>query len=56
MKKFGFKLIKEEQIKEEQGVGTLWEHEKSEAKLFIIQGVFENKFFWLFFRTPQKTI
>ena len=54
MKKFGFKLIKEEQIKEVQGVGTLWEHEKSGAKLFHIQCDDDNKVFSVSFRTPPK--
>ncbi|AWZ49704.1 peptidase M16 [Clostridiaceae bacterium 14S0207] len=48
----GFKLIEERQIEELKGVGRIFEHEKSGARLFSIQNEDDNKIFTVSFRTP----
>lgn len=48
----GFKLLNVTEIKEVEGVGYLFEHIKSGAKLFFIENEDDNKVFSVAFRTP----
>ncbi|ABR47877.1 Peptidase M16C associated domain protein [Alkaliphilus metalliredigens QYMF] len=50
----GFKLLEEKEIKEVKGMGRLFQHEKSGARLFYIQNQDNNKVFSITFRTPPK--
>lgn len=48
----GFKLIEQRDIKEINGVGRLFEHEKSGARLFSLKNDDDNKTFTISFKTP----
>lgn len=50
----GFKLVDEKKIKEVNGIGRLFYHEKSGAKLYHIENDDENKVFSISFRTPPE--
>lgn len=50
----GFVLLEQNEIKEVKGIGTLWEHEKSGARLFHISSEDDNKVFSVSFRTPPS--
>lgn len=51
-KRHGFILVEQKEIEEVKGIGALWEHEKSGAKLFHISSKDDNKVFSVSFRTP----
>lgn len=48
----GFILLEQKEIEEVKGIGALWEHEKSGARLFHISSEDDNKVFSVSFRTP----
>lgn len=48
----GFKLLRETDIKEVAGIGYLFSHVKTGAKLFFIKTDDDNKVFYIAFRTP----
>lgn len=50
----GFRLIEEKNIKEVNGIGRLFIHEKSGAKLYNIENDDDNKVFSISFRTPPE--
>lgn len=50
----GFVLLEQSEIEEVKGIGTLWEHEKSGARLFHISSDDDNKVFSVSFRTPPS--
>lgn len=50
----GFKLMEEKDIKELNGIGRLFFHEKSGAKLYHIENEDDNKVFSISFRTPPE--
>lgn len=47
-----YKLVKTQQLEDINSVGTLLVHEKSKAKVLLIQNDEENKMFCIGFRTP----
>ncbi|WP_087677888.1 insulinase family protein [Garciella nitratireducens] len=51
---YGFKLISQKEIKEVNGVGRLFIHEKSGAQLYHIENKDDNKVFSISFRTPPE--
>lgn len=51
----GFRMIEEKYIKELNGVGRLFCHEKSGVKLFNIENDDENKVFTVSFKTPPES-
>ena len=51
---YGFKLLEEIAIKEVNGVGRLFIHEKSGAQLYNIENEDDNKVFSISFRTPTE--
>jgi presequence protease len=51
---FGFKLEKENEIKEINSTTRLFYHEKSGARLYFIENEDDNKVFSISFRTPPK--
>lgn len=48
----GFVLLEQKEIEEVKGIGALWKHEKSGARLFHISSKDDNKVFSVSFRTP----
>ncbi|SHJ85926.1 hypothetical protein SAMN02745248_01127 [Hathewaya proteolytica DSM 3090] len=50
----GFKLIEEKDIKEINGIGRIFQHEKSGARLFALNNDDDNKVFTIAFRTPVE--
>jgi Zn-dependent M16 (insulinase) family peptidase len=50
----GFKLLEEKHIKEINSNASLFEHEKSGAKLYYLQNDDDNKVFSISFRTPPE--
>src|SRR5690554_234808 len=50
----GFRLLEEKKIKEVNGVGRLFIHEKSGALLYHIENDDDNKVFSISFRTPPE--
>lgn len=50
----GFKLLEEKHIDEINSTASLFEHEKSGAKLFYLQNEDDNKVFSISFRTPPE--
>lgn len=50
----GFKLTEEKNIKEVNGIGRMFLHEKSGAKLYNIENEDDNKVFSISFRTPPE--
>lgn len=47
-----YKLVKQEQLKDINSIGTLLVHEKSKAKVLLLANDDENKMFCVGFRTP----
>ena len=52
--KYGFRLLEEREIKEVKGIGSMWLHEQSGARLFHIASEDDNKVFSVSFRTPPQ--
>jgi presequence protease len=50
----GFKLLQEKHIDEINSTASLFEHEKSGARLFYLQNEDDNKVFSISFRTPPE--
>ena len=48
----GFRLIRSEEIKEVDGTGHSFVHEKTGARLFFLETADDNKVFSISFRTP----
>lgn len=48
----GFRLLEEKEIREINSIARRFEHEKSGAKLYILQNEDDNKVFSITFRTP----
>ncbi|MBU5425222.1 insulinase family protein [Tissierella pigra] len=51
---FGFKLIEEKKLKDLDGIGRIFQHNKTGAKLLQIENDDENKAFSISFRTPVE--
>lgn len=49
----GFKLVEEKKLEDAKGIGRVFYHEKSGAKLFALQNQDKNKYFSIGFRTPS---
>ena len=49
-----YRLLKEEHLKEVNGVARLWEHKKTKAQILSVCNDDENKSFGVTFRTPPK--
>lgn len=55
MKKIqNYTLIEEKYLKEEQSQAYVYEHNKTKAKIFIMENADDNKLFSIGFRTPPK--
>ena len=54
MDKYGFSLVREEELREAGGRARLWRHNATGAELFSVCNGDENKVFGVSFRTPPK--
>ena len=52
MKKYGFTLLREENMQEVGGIARLWQHDVTGAEVLSVHNADENKCFGVAFRTP----